>query len=170
MQLTKQNKCENYYIRERHCNVDCFYLAQNYFLLPRQTIRENTNFICLFPQDDKNVDHIYRDHVSSDMKKEEFKKFCKHCWSQPHGFAVIDLSSKKDYGKYRRCLDDFFQPLHLIYLPIVVQKIFTMETQLVDQNGRLMNFRGEDIIMRFHIRERISNILYDIFSNEAVSR
>ena len=108
LQLTKQNKCENYYIRGRHSNVDCFYLAQNYFLLPRQTIRENTNFICLFPQDDKNVDHIYRDHVSSDMKKEEFKKFCKHCWSQPHGFAVIDLSSKKDYGKYRSGLDDFY--------------------------------------------------------------
>ena len=110
LQLTKQNKCENYYIRGRHSNVDCFYLAQNYFLLPRQTIRENTNFICLFPQDDKNVDHIYRDHVSSDMKKEEFKKFCKHCWSQPHGFAAIDLSSKKDYGKYRSGFDDFYIP------------------------------------------------------------
>ena len=108
LQLTKQNKCENYYIRGRHNNLNWFYLAQNYFLLPRQTIRENTNFICLFPQDDKNVDHIYRDHVSNDMKKEEFKKFCKHCWPQPHGFAVIDLSSKKDYGKYRSGLDDFF--------------------------------------------------------------
>ena len=28
-----------------------FYLSQNYFKLPRQTIRENANFICLFPQD-----------------------------------------------------------------------------------------------------------------------
>ena len=108
LQLTKQNKCENYYIRGRHSNVDCFYLAQNFFLLPRQTIRENTNFICLSPQDEKNVDHIYRDHVSSDMKKEEFKRFCKHCWSQPHGFALIDLSSKKDYGKYRSGLDKFY--------------------------------------------------------------
>ena len=110
LQLTKQNKCENYYIRGRHSNVNCFYLAQNYFLLPKQTIRENTNFICLFPQDDKNIDHIYRGHVSSDMKKEEFKKFCKHCWSQPHGFAVTDLSSKKDYGKYRSGFDDFYIP------------------------------------------------------------
>ena len=110
LQLTKQNKCENYYIRGRHSNVDCFYLAQNYFLLPRKTIRENTNFICLFPQDDKNVDHIYRHHVSSGMKKEEFKKFCKHCWSQPRGFAVIDLSSKKDYGKYRSGFDNFYIP------------------------------------------------------------
>ena len=47
--LEKQKKCECYYIRGRHSNVDCFYLSQNYFKLPRQTIRENTNFICTFP-------------------------------------------------------------------------------------------------------------------------
>ena len=27
--LEKQNKCESYYIRGRHSNVDCFYLSQN---------------------------------------------------------------------------------------------------------------------------------------------
>ena len=46
--LKKQNTCEKYYIRGRHSNVDTFYLTQNYFKLPRQTIRENANFICLF--------------------------------------------------------------------------------------------------------------------------
>ena len=51
--LEKQNTCESYYIRGRHSNVDCFYLSQNYFKLPRQTIRENANFICLFSQDKK---------------------------------------------------------------------------------------------------------------------
>ena len=56
--LGKQNKCEDYYTRRRHSNVDCFYLSQNYFKLPRQTIRENVNFICLFPQDLKNLNHI----------------------------------------------------------------------------------------------------------------
>src|SRR5262249_713678 len=59
LQLEKQNKCETYYIRGRHSNVDCFYLAQNYFMLPRQTIRENANFICLFPQDPKK----YKSHL-----------------------------------------------------------------------------------------------------------
>ena len=33
--LQKQNTFESYYVRERHSNVDCFYLAQNYFKLPR---------------------------------------------------------------------------------------------------------------------------------------
>ena len=74
--LEKQNTCESYYVRERHSKVDCFYLAQNYFKLPRQTIREDANFICLFPQDLKNLNHIFEDHVTSDMTKEEFTELC----------------------------------------------------------------------------------------------
>ena len=108
LQLEKQDKCETYYIRGKHSNVDCFYLAQNYFKLPRQTIRENANFICLFPQDQKNVHHIYDDHVSTDMSKEDFKKLCKMAWSQPRGYVVIYLTSCKDDGKYRLGLDNFY--------------------------------------------------------------
>ena len=106
----RQNKCGCYYIRGRHSNVDCFYLTQNYFKLPRQTIRENANFICLFPQDLKNISHIYNDHVGDDMTKEGFRKFCKKCWEKPYGFAVIDLTGKKETGKYRNGFDNFFIP------------------------------------------------------------
>ena len=67
--LEKQITCESYYVRGRHSNVYCFDLAQNYFKLPRQTTRENTNFICLFPQDLTNLNHIFDDHVESDMTK-----------------------------------------------------------------------------------------------------
>ena len=108
--LEKQNACEKYYVRGRHSNVDCFYLSQNYFKLPRQTIRENTNFICLFRQDLKNMSHIYNDHASSDMKQEEFREMCKKIWEKPRDFAVIDLTRDKDEGKYRRCLDEFYLP------------------------------------------------------------
>ena len=108
--LEKQNKCECYYIRGRHSNVDCFYLSQNYFKLPRQTIRENANFICLFPQDLKNINHIYSDHVGDDMTKEEFRKFCKKCWEKPHGFAVIDLTSKLE------ALERLYRSTGLVFL------------------------------------------------------
>ena len=107
--LERQNKCEAYYTRGRHSNVDCFYLAQNYFKLPRQTIRENANFICLFRQDLKNVNHMYNDHVSSDMTK-EFRSVCKLAWEKPYGFVVVDLTSNKDNGKYRIGLDTFYIP------------------------------------------------------------
>ena len=49
--IEKQKTCELYYVRGRHSNDDCFCVVQNYFKLPRQTIRENANFICLFPQE-----------------------------------------------------------------------------------------------------------------------
>ena len=68
--LEKQNTCEWYYVRGGHSNVDCFYLAQNYFTLPRQTIRENANLICLFLQDLKKLNQIFDDQVGSDMTKE----------------------------------------------------------------------------------------------------
>ena len=56
--LGKQNKAEAYYNRGRHNNRDTIYIAQNYFRLPRHTVRENSNFIILFPQDVKNLTHI----------------------------------------------------------------------------------------------------------------
>ena len=113
--LEKQNKCECYYTRGRHSNVDCFYLSQNYFKLRRQTIRENADFICLFPQDLRNINYIYNDHVGEDMSKEEFRKVCRKCWEKPHSFAVIHLTSRRDAGKYRDGLDNFYIPLKLSF-------------------------------------------------------
>ena len=92
--LEKQNMREKYYTRGRHSNIEGFYLAQNYFKLPRQTIRENANFMCTFPQDRKNISHMYNDHVGNDITLEEFKDICKKAWEKQHGFLVIYLSSK----------------------------------------------------------------------------
>jgi len=104
--LQKQKQCEACYVRGRHSNCDCLYLSQNYFKLPCQTIRENANFFCLFPQDQKNIGH--NDHVSHDMTKEQFKKLCKHEWPKPQNFVVIDLTSPKNCWKYRSGFDEFY--------------------------------------------------------------
>ena len=50
LSLQTQTTCESYYVKGRHSNVDCYYLAQNYFKLPRQTIRENANFMSVSPR------------------------------------------------------------------------------------------------------------------------
>jgi hypothetical protein len=44
-------------------------------------------------------------------------------------------------------------PANLIYLPITTHTISSMETKLTDQNGKLLNLRGEEVSIRFHIRE-----------------
>ena len=71
---------------------------------------ERTPISCLFPQDLKNLNHILDDHVGSDMTKEEFRQLCKTTWKKQHGFVIIDLSSKKNNGKYRGGLDGFYIP------------------------------------------------------------
>jgi len=106
--LQKQNKCETYYVRRRHSNCDCVHLSENYFKLPCQTFRENANFFCLFPQDLKNIEHIFNDHVSQDMTKVQLKKLCKCTLSKPHNFVVIDLTSPKPNGKYRSGFAEFY--------------------------------------------------------------
>ena len=109
--LGKQRKAEAYYTRGRHNNCDTFYISQNYFLLPRQTIRENSNLIILFPQDIKNLNHIHADHCGNDMPLDEFKKFCSSVWSTiGHNAVVIDLTSDKTTGKYRMNFDMFYIP------------------------------------------------------------
>ena len=46
--IEKQNTCESYYVRGRHSNVDCFYLAQNYFKHPhaKESERTRISFVC----------------------------------------------------------------------------------------------------------------------------
>lgn len=44
-------------------------------------------------------------------------------------------------------------PINLIYLPITLSTIPTMTVKLVDQNGKQINLRGEELSIRFHIRE-----------------
>ena len=106
--LGSQNKAEAYYTRGRHNNVDTVYIAQNYFRLPRQTIRENANLFLLFQQDGKNLTHIYQDHCS-DIPFHTFSTFCTDVWNTgKHNFVTIDITSPPYCGKYRRNLDEYW--------------------------------------------------------------
>ena len=78
--------------------------------MPRQTFRENANLIYHCPQDLKNLNHIFDDHVASNMTKEEFIQLCKTAWDKHHGIVIIDFSSKQHDGKYRNGFDEFYMP------------------------------------------------------------
>ena len=107
--LGKQSKAGAYYSRGRHSNCECWYISQNYFALPRNSVRENSNFIILFPQNAKSIEHIHRDHCT-DVPIQEFKEFCETSWSDKFNFITVDLTSSPRNGKYRKNLETFYLP------------------------------------------------------------
>ena len=50
-------------------------------------------------------------------------------------------------------------PHNLVYLPITAYTIHIITIWLTDQNGNELNLRGENLSMRFHLREMLKNIL-----------
>jgi len=103
----KQNNVRAYFCMGRHKNIDSFYLCQTYTRIPKHLIRDNANFLVVFKQDDKNLKHIYNDHVNADASFNDFRNACIHCWRDDHGFLVIDKDSPLHKGRYRKGFDTF---------------------------------------------------------------
>jgi hypothetical protein len=111
MMEKNQNMCESFYTRGRHNNCDCFYLAQNYIQIPKHAIRDNCNFLIIFPQDEINLRNIWSAFASIHMSFDEFKKFCSDVWKEDHNFVVIDKTRKPDDGRYRNGISKFYIPI-----------------------------------------------------------
>lgn len=47
------------------------------------------------------------------------------------------------------------QPRNLIYLPIIRHRINTITITIIDQNGKLIDFRGEEITCRIHLKKDV---------------
>ena len=104
----KQDNVRAYFCMGRHKNVDCFYLCQSYAHIGKHLVRDNTNLLAIFRQDDVNLKHIYNDHVTTDMSYNRFKEFCGKCWGDDnYGFLVIDKDRPINNGRYRKGFDCF---------------------------------------------------------------
>lgn len=104
----KQQNIKNYFSMGRHNNIDTFYICQTYSYIPKQLVRDNANLIILFKQDYRNLQHIYNDHVNTDMSFDKFKEICANVWhSGKNEFVVIDKDSEMAKGRYRKGLDVF---------------------------------------------------------------
>jgi hypothetical protein len=96
-----QSKAEDFYTRGRHNNISSIYISQNYYKLPRQTIRSNANVLILFSLPKKDLQHIYDDIVSRDMSWTEFQTFCNKAWINPYTYIVINKNLSKSEGRYQ---------------------------------------------------------------------
>lgn len=104
----KQDNIRAFFCMGRHRDVDCFYLCQTYARIPKHLVRDNTNLLVLFRQDEMNLKHIYDDHVNTDMTFTQFRDLCGACWNDDkYGFVVIDKDSELNEGRYRKGFDCF---------------------------------------------------------------
>lgn len=102
----EQNVIKAYFSRGRHNKIDSFYLTQCYTKVPKHLIRDNANFLIIFPQDDINLKHIYDEHVSGDMNFKEFQLMCRQIWGEgKYSVVVINKNETMDSGRYRKGFD-----------------------------------------------------------------
>lgn len=106
----KQDIIGDYFAMGRHNSVDTFYLCQSYAKIPKHLIRDNTNFLILFKQDETNTKHVFDDHVAPDMSYEQFRELCKNCWkTNKYGCVVIASDYPISNGRYRRGFDEYIK-------------------------------------------------------------
>ena len=68
--------------RYRHNNISIFFSSQDYFELPKKTIRANGNIYHIFkPHNFLDVRNIYQEKASMDMTLDEFKYLTSTCWN-----------------------------------------------------------------------------------------
>lgn len=108
----KQDNVRSYFTMGRHNNIDTFYLSQTYSRIPKQLIRDNINLLVLFKQDDRNLRHVYDDHVNTDMSFSKFRALCAQTWKKANNcFLIIDKNRELNNGRYRSNFDEFISGL-----------------------------------------------------------
>ena len=100
---SNQKLLDPFFTRERHNDLDVYYLSQSYFDLPKRTIRNNSNIIFLFQQTLKDVEHIYRDIAGFDMSYDEFNSLCREAWREKYNYLLKNRLEGKNKNKYKKC-------------------------------------------------------------------
>src|SRR5271156_2629450 len=100
--LLPQSVIKQYFTHGRHNNINVIYLTQSYFHLDKKSIRDNANYLILFPLGKTDIKNLYQFLTSSDFDKfDDFQRFCKNAWGEKHNFINIDKFNtdvNKRYG------------------------------------------------------------------------
>ena len=97
--------------RSRHNNLSIFIISQDYYELPKRTIRANGNIYHIFkPNNFRDVQNLYQDKASMDMTLNEFKNFTNICWNEKYQPLTVDMTKDNFCGRYRLGLNSIFVP------------------------------------------------------------
>ena len=97
--------------RGRHNISSVFIISQDYYELPKRTIRANGNIYHIFkPNKFRDAQNLYQDKASMDMTLNEFKYLTSTCWNEKYQPLTIDMTKDKFTGQYRLGLNSIFVP------------------------------------------------------------
>ena len=69
--------------RSRHKSLSTYIISQDYYELPKRTIRANGNIYQIFePNNFRDIQNFYQDKASMDMTLHEFKLLTSICWNE----------------------------------------------------------------------------------------
>ena len=105
------DKLQAMFKRGRHNNLSIFTISQEYYEIPKRTIRGNGNIYHIFkPNNFLGVRNIYQDKASTVMTPIEFKLLTSTCWNENYQPLTIDMTKDKYTGRYRLGLNSIFVP------------------------------------------------------------
>ena len=82
--------------RSRHNNLSKFIISQDYYELPKRTIRANGNIHHIFkPNNSRGVQNFYQDKASMDMTLSEFNYLTSTCWNEQYQPLTIDMTKDR---------------------------------------------------------------------------
>ena len=97
--------------RGRVNNLSIFIISQDYYELPKRTIRANGNiYHILKPNNFRDVQNLYQDKASSDMTPNEIKLLTSTCWNKNYQPLTFDMTKDRYQGRYRLGLNNIFVP------------------------------------------------------------
>ena len=93
--------------RSRNNNLSIFIISQDYYELPKRTIRANGNIYHIFKSNNfRDVQNLYQDKVSMYMTLNEFKLLFSTCWNE--NYQPIDMTKDRYHDRYRLGLNSIF--------------------------------------------------------------
>ena len=103
------DKIQAMFKQGRHNNLSIFIISQDYYELPKRTIRANGNiYHILKPNNFLDNRNIYQDKASMGMTLNEFKLLTSTCWNEKYQPLTSDMIKDKNCGRYRLGLNSIF--------------------------------------------------------------
>ena len=85
--------------RSRHNNLSFFLYSQDYYEIPKRTIRANGNIYHIFkPNNFRDVKHLFQHKTSMDMNLNEFNLSNCTCWIEKYQPLTSDMTKDKFTG------------------------------------------------------------------------